>query len=243
MKYIFLLFINFTFLIANDIIIDNVEKYNITPQTTYYLDEKSTLNHQNVLSKKFIDSNRSKLMFGYKYDATLWIKFTLVNPENHTIEKILEYDYPILKEFTLFDLSTGEKVKGGFLHAYGYKDTLNKPIKLVLPANSKKHFLIKANSTDVSLIAKLILWNPDKYNSNEMQRQRVLFLFFGAMSALLAYNLSLFLFTRDPAYFYYSIIVLTFLSLELFLQGFFTFIDATYEVKKWHYILCYMLCS
>jgi len=242
LKYVLLLLINFTFLIANDISVDSMDKYNITPQVTYYLDEKSTLNHQNVLSKKFIDSNKPKLMFGYKYNATLWIKFTLVNSKNNPIEKILEYDYPILKEFTLFDLGTGEKIKGGFLHANEYKDTINKPINLVLPANSKKHFLIKANSTDVSLIAKLILWNPDKYNSNEMQRQRVLFLFFGAMSALLAYNLFLFFFTRDQAYFYYSIIMLTFLSLELFLQGFFTFIDATYEVKKWHvYTLLYVM--
>lgn len=244
MRYLFLLFFSFGSLFAKEIIVDSKAEYNITPQITYYLDKESKLNSNEVLSKTFIDSKKTKLLFGYQLESTLWVKFTLFNPSNNIVEKILEYDYPILREFTLFDLDTGETKQGGFLHAKDYKDTLTQPIRLTFPPNSKRHFLIKANSTDVGLIAKLILWNTDSYYSFEMHNQRILFLFFGAMAALLLYNLFLFSFTKDRAYFYYSMIIMSFLSIELFLQGYFTFIDPRYEVKIWHlYLLLYVMLS
>lgn len=242
MRYLFLLFLSIGSLFANEIVIDSRGEYNITPQITYYLDKESKLNSNEVLSKTFIDSKKTKLLFGYQYKATLWLKFTLVNHSDNEIEKILEYNYPILREFTLFNLDTGVTKQGGFLHAGEYEDTLDQPIELIFPAHSKSHFLIKANSTDVGLIAKLIIWNVDKYHSNELHKQRILFLFLGAMAALLLYNLFLFFFTKDATYFYYSIVMLTFLSLELFLRGYFTLIDAEYEVKKWHlYTLLYIM--
>ena len=243
MRYLLLLLISTLCIFAQEIVLDERDKQNITSKTSYYLDKTSKLKtKEEVLAKGFIDANIPKLLFGYQFDATLWIKFTLVNPSDEEITKILEYDYPILREFTLFDLSTGEEHKGGFLHASDYQNTLSQPIQLILNPHSKRDFLLKANSTDVGLLAKLIIWDIESYHSYENRQQHLLFLFFGAMGALFLYNLSLLIFTRDKAYFYYSVVILTFMALELFLRGFFNFIYPDYEVKRLHlYLLLYLM--
>ena len=238
MKQLLLFLLSAACLFAQEIILDEKDRRNITSETSYFLDKTSTLSTQEeVLNKDFIDTNTSKLQLGYQFDATLWIKFSLVNSSNKKIVKTLEYDYPTLREFTLFDLNISKEYKGGFLHAGEYKNTLNQPVKLTFQPHSKRDFLLKAQSTDTGLIAELIIWNVDSYNSHEQYQQHILFLFFGAMGALLLYNLSLLLFTKDSAYFYYSIVILTFMALELFLSGYINFVSPVYEVKRWHLYL------
>lgn len=240
MRYILLLILSFTLLLSHDIIIDNSDKVNITPQVSYFFDEFSEYDENTVLTQHFKDSNITKLMFGYQFESTLWLKFTLVNPTDRPIEKILEYDYPILREFTLYKLGSGEIVHGGFLHAKNYDGALDMPVYITLSPNSENDFLIKANSTEVGLIAKLILWNPKAYYQHDNQKKYILFLFLGAVASLLLYNMSLFAFTKDKAYLFYSISMFTFLAVALFLDGFYTFIYPEYEVKKWHlYLLIY----
>jgi len=237
-NFLTLVFFIATSLSANEIVIDNRDTYNITSQTSYFLDKDSRVKtKEEALAQNFTDTNTTKLQLGYKFDSTLWIKFSLVNSSDKEILKIFEYNYPTLREFTLFDFNTSKEYKGGFLQANEYRNTLNQPIELRLKPHSKRDFLIKSVSTDTGLIAELILWNTDSYDSNEQHQQHILFLFFGALGALLLYNLSLLLFIKDSAYFYYSIVILTFMVLELFLSGYINFVYPLYEVKRWHLYL------
>jgi len=225
-------------LFSHEIIVGEQDEFNITPETMYYVDKNSTLqNRQEVLAQVFQDTNETKLLLGYQFDATLWIKFTLSNPTDKVLEKIFEYDYPTLREYTLYDLNSGKEYNGGFLYAKEHPETLSQPIKLRFEPHSKRDFLIKAKSTDTGLIAKLKLWNIQAYYAYENYQQHILFLFLGAMGALFLYNLSVLLFTRDSAYLYYVIIILSFTTLELALSGYFHFIFHEYEVRRLHIYL------
>ncbi|HFU76928.1 MAG TPA: hypothetical protein ENK68_00290, partial [Epsilonproteobacteria bacterium] len=239
MKTFLALLLILTSLFSHEIIVGEQDEFNITPETMYYVDKESTLqNRQEALAQVFQDTNETKLLLGYQFDATLWIKFTLSNPTDKVLEKIFEYDYPILREFILYDLNSGQEYSGGFLHAKEHTETLSQPIKLTFEPHSKRDFLIKAKSTDTGLIAKLKLWNIQAYNSYDNSQQHILFLFLGAMGALFLYNLSLLLFTKDSAYLYYAIMIASFTTLELALSGYFHFIFYEYEVRRLHiYIL------
>ncbi len=229
-------------LFSQNIIVTDSPKINITPFIQYYFDHDSNYDQQSIRAIHFSDSNRTKLMFGYEYDSTLWIKFTLTNPTDSTIIKIFEYDYPILKSFELRDIQSGKSYRGGYAHATKEKITLNDPIELHIPPHASKTFLLKSNSTEVALIAKLFLWERDAYKQNEMRRQHILLFFFGGMSGLFLYNLFLFFMTRDSAYFFYSASMAAFTAMELFLSGYFMLLHIGYTLYKWHLdILLYIL--
>lgn len=242
MKYLLLFILTTSALFSQSIILDDKAKVNITPFMLYYLDEHSDFTKKDILKKEFKKSDTKKLMFGYKYDSTLWAKFSLENPSKETITKIFDYDYPILKEFTLFNLDTGRTERGGFKYNENYKNTMKQPIKLILQPHSVNHFLLQVKSTDVALMIKVNIWESDSYYTDTNKNQYIIFLFLGAIAALLFYNIILFLFTKDINYFYYSLIMLTMLILKLFLEGFFTFIFPHYEVRQWHLlVLLYLM--
>jgi len=242
MKYLFLFIITIAPLFSQSIILDEKPKLNITSYTRYYLDENSDFTKKDILKKQFKKSDSKVLMFGYKYHSTLWAKFSLENPSSKTITKIFDYNYPILKEFTLFNLDTNETTRGGFKYNKNYKDTMKQPIKLILQPHSVNHFLLQAKSTDVALEMKISIWKSASYYTEMYKNQYITFLFLGAIAALLLYNIILFLFTKNINYFYYSLIMLTMLTLELFLVGFFTFVFPSYEVRQWHLlVLLYLM--
>ncbi len=242
MRYILFILLLSLHLHAIDIIVNNADRVNITPYIQYFFDPDSRYDRQNVHTQHFNASNSTKLMFGYEYGATLWIQFTLTNPTDRSITKTFEYDYPILKSFELSDVQSGRRYYGGYQYSKKNKIMLNDPVELQIPAHASRSFLLKANSTEVALLAKLILWEHDAYLQNEMKHQRILLFFFGGMSGLFLYNLFLFFMTRDSAYFFYSASMLAFTLVELFLSGYFMLIDIGYVLHKWHLdILLYVL--
>ncbi|RLA82266.1 MAG: hypothetical protein DRG78_07675 [Epsilonproteobacteria bacterium] len=243
MKYLLLFILTISTLFSQSIILDDKAKVNITPSLLYYLDEYSDFTKQNVLKEEFKKSDSKRLMFGYKYDSTLWAKFSLENHSEETITKIFDYDYPILKEFTLINLDTNKTTSGGFKYNKNYKNTMKQPIKLILQPHSVNHFLLQAKSTDVALMMKVNIWETDSYYTDTNKNQYITFLFLGAIASLLLYNIILFLFTKDINYFYYSLVMLSMLTLKLFLEGFFTFIFPYYEVKQWHLLLLLYLMN
>ncbi len=211
---------------------------NITPQIYYYLDTTSTLtlSFMHRHPRLFEKSHKKKLLFGYKYKSTLWLKVPLKNESNTTITKVLEYDYPIQEYLWFYD---GNKtVASGYrLKKFPSKYIMH-PYFVKLAPHEKRTIYIKAQDKNVGLIAKLNLLNVKEYFYKNENAKIFNILFFGAILALIIYNAYLFVLTKDSSYVYYVIMVGSFFILELFEDGFFSlFIKGFYLDKNVIYFL------
>ncbi|WP_281951266.1 7TM diverse intracellular signaling domain-containing protein [Nitrosophilus kaiyonis] len=229
------------YIFANTILIDANKKFeNITPYINYFLDEKSQYDINYILTHKnlFHKSNKNKLLFGYKYNSSLWIWIKLKNPTNKKIVKILEYDYPIQEKIIIYDIKNNSIYFNGYFSKKFPPKYITHPIKLTFFPYETKEFIIKAKDENVGLIAKLNLWNIDEFEKNNENKKLINILFLGGMLALILYNIFLLFLTKDITYFYYIIMVTTFLILELFVSGFFPlYIQNFYLTKIDLYVL------
>ncbi len=200
---------------------DTKEK-NITPFVKYFIDETGGYDEETVQNRNdlFKTSAKEKLLLGYRYDSVLWIKFSLYNPTDKTIVKYIEYDYPIQEYFTLYDLTEKKSYEGGYLAPNRDRRFYTFPVKIVLKPSQKKDFLIRATDKNIGMIAKLNVTDLQTLLKKSDQADKLNFLFLGSIVALLVYNMFLLLLTRDVTYFYYILMMSTFLILELFMSGF-----------------------
>lgn len=236
-KIIFLIFfILLNTIFADIVFVDPFTKVeNITPKIEYFFDKKSKYSLKNIIENEknlFKKSNKNKLLFGYEYDSTLWIKVKFKNISNQKVTKILEYDYPIQEYILFYDLNSKKILKSGYLNKKPPVKYITHPIKLTFSPYETKTLLIKAKDKNVGLIAKLNLWDTKEFEISNENRKLINILFLGGMIALIIYNIFLFFLTKDVTYFYYVVMVSSFLIIELFVSGFFPLYIENFFLNK-----------
>lgn len=129
------------------------------------------------------------------------MKFSLENPTDTSITKILKYNHPLTTDITLY----GENKiwKEGLYYVPHDRNTFTPVFKLTLEPHSQNTYYMQLGSNILPLIVDLKLYDEARFHEEEHQHMMVLSLFFGAMGVLFVYNLFIFLFTRDQSYFYY----------------------------------------
>ena len=197
------------FIHANAVLIDeNTSSYNLLSSSFIYIDKSKTKNIEEIKNKKllFIKNEKSVLSYGYSPNFNVWLKFSLKNTSNKSIEKILEYQNSLTSNIDFFAENRHET--DGLLNINSARRTINPSFKIQLNAYEQKTYYLKVSSHITSLIVKLKLWEEDDFYAQEIQHQVILALFFGAMLILAIYNLFLYFFTKDISYFYYVLYVL-----------------------------------
>ena len=94
-----LMFIS-NFIHANSIFIDeNTSSINLLSSSFIYIDKSKRKNLEDIKNMKllFIKNEKSVLSYGYSPNFNVWIKFSLKNTSNKSIEKILEYQNSLSK--------------------------------------------------------------------------------------------------------------------------------------------------
>ncbi len=199
-------------LCADGLSIDDEAKLNdLLPHAEIYIDKTKSLTIKEILENNasFAENNKKLLGFGYSPDFNVWIKFTLENFTDKSIDKILEYDNPLTAHVNLYQQSTGYlRESEGLFHLSGNRKTLNPIFHISLNPHESKTYYVQASSEITTLILKLHLWQTNSFYEKEIMNQVVLGLFFGAMLILALYNMFIFLFTKDMSYLFYVLYII-----------------------------------
>lgn len=155
-----------------------------------------------IQNKKFELNKKELEGYGYSPNYDVWVRFTLVNKTERTIEKIIEYDNPLTSKVVFFEDGIFKK-QDGLLHSSHDRTSLNPILKINLEPHQSKQFYIKASSTVTPLIVKLNLWNNEAFEHKERNKQTILTLFFGAMFIMILYHITVSMLTKEKSYFYY----------------------------------------
>ena len=137
-KILFFLFLA-TSTYAKPLTIDEqTEFYDLLPHSKIYIDKSKSLSLQNIQNKldSFKVNNKKLLSYGYSPNFNVWIKFTLKNKTDKTIERILEYGNSITTEIEFYDIN--EQVyndKDGLFSIDKTRKTINPTFKIKIIAN------------------------------------------------------------------------------------------------------------
>lgn len=180
--------------------LDVLEKSSIYIDNTRSI-ELNEIKNGNI---EFKPNNTKRLLLGYSPDFNVWIKFTVKNTTNTKISRILEYNNPMTTNIFFYspDENSSPQTSGILSGNLGQK-TIHPIFKINLEPHEEKTYFIKVYSKVTTLIVDLKLWKISQFYEEEIDHQKKLALFFGAMMALALYNLSLYFFTRDKSYLYY----------------------------------------
>ncbi len=190
--------------IYGDYIDTSLQKSVMLPYCSYLLVPSGKYSFEEIKSTpalKWSKTERSTLSLGFKNGSDLWIKCRLKNPLKKRVHRILETDNPHTGYVTLYDNGI-EKVSGALLRGESLKQ-LSPIFNIFLEPLEEREIYLKLSSPLSTLKAEPILWSPSGYREHETKKHFMLGIFFGAMGALLVYNLFILIFTRDVAYLWY----------------------------------------
>ncbi|WP_321469545.1 7TM diverse intracellular signaling domain-containing protein [Halarcobacter sp.] len=180
---------------------ENTQHLNILSKAQIYIDNTKSLNLEDIQKEKFKDNTKSTLAYGFSPSFSVWVKFTLKNTSNTSIEKILQYNNEVTSDIEFFNKDKKE-IKG-FFHIKNKEFALSPTFKITLAPFESRTYYIKSSSVNNFLIIKLELWDTENFYNKHSSYQFILAMFFGAFGLLIIYNLFLFFSIRDKSYLWY----------------------------------------
>lgn len=170
-------------------------------------------------------SNRSPLYLGLT-DDILWIRFAVKAGDGAMSEWVLNIDWPF---FDMIEMHVYlPKKKEWHVHYYpprkngernsSIKGHLPYAFRFSCPEHESREIYLRLHSYSIMLIP-IRIWQADAYHRMSLNRNLFLGLFFGILIAMFCYNTSLFLFTKDSSYAYYSVYVFSIILYALSMSG------------------------
>lgn len=156
--------------------------------------------------------------------APVWLRLN-IDPRASTTDWLLGIDWPMLEDVRVFqyDQPSGQllSTQQTGLTASAERKLLDAgyAFPLVFREGKPTTVLVRVYAS-TSLIVPLTVWSSEAYQMNRNSHNVVMGLLFGVLAIMLLYNASLFVFTRDPSYFYYSAYLLTAMLYELAITGY-----------------------
>lgn len=195
------LFLFTTFIFASDIII-NHDDISILEKSEVYIDKGAKLSLEDVKQKiSFEKYNSDFISLGYLTNEAVWIRFTLTNPTNDKLNRVLHINNSMLDFISLYDGTIETNI--GAMNRKSYNEIVDFYFNLDLKANESKIYYLRvlSNSSatyfNVNIETKDILW------SKNYERTIILFFFMTILVTLMFYNFFIFLFTKEKVYIYY----------------------------------------
>lgn len=191
--------------------IDEKSTYqDLLSYASIYIDKSRALTIEDIKNKKitFEANKQSILSFGYSPNFDVWVRLTLKNSSDKTINRIIEYGNVLTTHIEFYSPDTNYKtLKDGLFTIDRNRKTIKPIFKIQLKPQEEKTYYIKASSYILALIIKLNLWENEAYFTEELQHQFYLALFFGAMFILALYNLFIYFYTKDISYLFYVLYI------------------------------------
>ena len=199
----------------------------LTPEHIQYLVQNEDSMGDRILggdeSLPWLSPHKPSINLG-KFKKPVWVRFEVKNESNHLIERTLEIQWVHLAKLNMYQLNKDGDVlaqyKAGLTYDphehYQHSDKILFPIRL--DANQTSHILLKIETSFIVFLPMQII--PENLREKEEFLKYVVYsVAFGILLAMALYNGSLFVFTRDSTYFYYSIYVLAIILYSLGVSG------------------------
>lgn len=152
-------------------------------------------------------SSSEALFFNYSQSA-YWLRFTLRNSENYPLERLLEIREARLSNVQFYQPETEHHysvITTG--RAFPFSTRVYKNhffvFPVTLPANSQQTYYFRIQSK-TTLLVPAKLWIPQAFRVHERNDYSVQAWYFGMVSAMVFFNLLLFLLLKDRVYLLYS---------------------------------------
>lgn len=207
-----------------------LDEYNIGQKlglfVKYLEDPDSELSINNVLQQNseyiWQPSTQEVPNFGYTH-STYWFKFTVENKSLETLRRDISIDYPLLDEIELYMLSDGivkeHSITGDQYPFHNRKvNHRNFLFPLSVPPEHEITVVIRVK-TSGSMQLPIGIWDEKNYLFEDQKELIRKSLFYGALAVMILYNMFLFTSLREPAYIYYVLFVLAFLTTQASMHG------------------------
>lgn len=199
--------------------------YSLSPHLDILEDKSGDLTLAEVSSPAqadhFSPNLHSTPNFGFS-SSTYWFHFTVTNAAAGNVatgnaDWVIEVGYPLLDHFDLAWRETGasnatwQRRSGGDNMPFAAREFKRRTFSFALqlaPGSTHEFYLRVKTSSPVNV--PLVLYSSDAFFDHAQADQSFFAFYFGILSAMLFYNLFIFLSVKSPAYFYYVLYVGTF---------------------------------
>lgn len=186
---------------------------SLTPYISIFNDESGTLSFSdiqtsNIANRFFCEQSHAEAInFGYSETAH-WLRFRLQNSSNQPIERILEISDARLSNVQFFQpdaQNNYSSITTGQAFPFSTRAYKNRYLvfPITLPANSKQTYFFRIKGKTATIVpAKL--WTTQAFKIHERKDYLIQAWYFGMVSAMVLFNLLLFLLLRDNVYLFYA---------------------------------------
>ena len=177
-----------------------------------------------VRHKKFKPFHETYINLG-PTTRQIWVKFTLQNPQDKPVSKLLVINNPLLVFIDLYRIRNDQIEK-----IIQKRTTLAPSFTLTLPPHSTTTYYLHIKSL-TTLKFGLDLYEPSMYKMKDYETQLVNIFFFGIIATMIIYNLFLYFFIKGQSYLYYSLYLFMMMAIEVSYLGFSTrYLDGNYLI-------------
>lgn len=208
---ILLLLLSFNItLLGSNLIIDDEEKSFEHFEMEFYEDSSHNFNIHRIQKINEWQKLKNNFSLGFK-KPTLWFRFSISNKTYSMQTRILYLSEPNIEQIDIFsvDENMSESIFSSGVSRYnkqGVVDKSNPIITIEIAPNETKTIYIKTFSNYHNANHIRVFTNKSFYEYN-IVRYSLLYLYFGAIGALLLYNLFLYFSLKDNNYLLYVLFV------------------------------------
>ena len=183
---------------------------NLSPHLDYFHDSSNELTISKILSNNSAarwSSFSSHSMFNQGLsDSTWWFKVEFINISSKPLTKLLEISDPSLDYLDVYFVIDGKLDSRYFVgDKYPFKQRVHDHRNFTFPLNMNPNqvmqMYLRVKSSSVQL--PIGLWENEEFHHVENIRSLIDGAYFGALLALLLYNLIVFIFVQEKSYLFY----------------------------------------
>jgi len=199
---------------------------NILEDATVFLDKNSQKNISWIMNNSDLfeitsESQKEYINYGYIFEDTIWVRFEVNNSTNKESTQKIVLNSPNVDILNLHFLKDGQMntLNSGVLQREHFDNRLFFNFETTLDAGENQVYFLEYQSMTHSSHFSLKLQSIENYFDTELKNQIILIGFFGALLALIVYNLVLFFISKNSIYAYYSLFVFSLFVHHLTLSG------------------------
>ncbi|AOP33832.1 adenylate/guanylate cyclase [Leptospira tipperaryensis] len=211
-------------LLSQSLIVDSqFRKSNLIGIVERYEDNRTILTREDLEQKNVSFEKVNKVNLGYSSSAH-WLRFKIENKEKIGKLYLYELSYPLIDSMELYvkNLDTGEIQKSiaGDRIPFDSREIKHQnfifPIRLA--AQTDYQIMVRI-LTESSVQFPMTFWSSNEFYNHIVDEQKTFGLYYGIMIAMMAYNLFLFVGTRDRSYLFYVLFLTGYVLFQACLNG------------------------
>jgi len=200
-------------------------------------DKQGLLSIEDITSSKisdgFIDNHTNILNRGFS-ESVFWIRFRVTNKLSADDRLLLEIGFPQLQHITLFipqpDGTFLEK-KAGYTIPFESRDIKYHNFIFELPPFEENTYYLRFKFKFAAQVF-INLWTHSAFSEYLAKERLLIGLLYGVMVAMILYNFSIFIFTKDISYAYYVAFIFCVTILLLVMNGLINYI-VPFPMARW----------